>query len=54
MASLGPAPVGINRLENEDEGEPAVYFDVDSHGVRCLPPSAPLRSPHVAAPCASA
>ena len=44
MASLGPAPVGINRLENEDEGEPAVYFDVDSHGVRCLPaapPSAP-------------
>ena len=34
MASLGPAPVGINRLENEEEGEPAVYFDVDSHGVR--------------------
>jgi len=34
MASLGPAPVGINRLENEDEGEPAVYYDVDSHGVR--------------------
>ena len=44
MASLGPAPVGINRLENEDEGEPAVYYDVDSHGVRCSSAAPPAVS----------